>query len=136
MMHIPQIGDSLPEYFMEVTPESVYRYAEASGDYNPLHINEEFASSSQYGRTIAHGMLILGHLSDMLTTAFNENWINNGRLKIRFRSPVFIPNKVQTYGTVTKVAKNTGSILITCAVGCRDENNAEVLKGDAYITFG
>ena len=47
MMHIPQIGDSLPEYFMEVTQESVYRYAEASGDYNPLHINEEFAARNK-----------------------------------------------------------------------------------------
>ena len=66
MIQIPKTGDSLPQSFMTVTPESVYRYAEASGDYNPLHINEEFASKSQYGRTIAHGMLILGHLSDML----------------------------------------------------------------------
>ena len=136
MTQIPKIGDSLSESIMTVTPESVYKYAEASGDYNPLHINEEFASRSQYGRTIAHGMLILGHLSDMLTTAFSENWINNVRLKIRFRSPVFIPNKIQTFGTITKVTKNTDSILVTCAVGCRDQDNAEVLKGDAYITFG
>ena len=136
MKQIPKIGDSLSESIMTVTPESVYKYAEASGDYNPLHINEEFASRSQYGRTIAHGMLILGHLSDMLTTEFSENWINNGKLKIRFRSPVFIPNKIQTFGTVTKVTKNTDSILVTCAVGCRDQDNAEVLKGDAYITFG
>ncbi len=135
MIEIPSTGDILPQTSMIVTPASVYRYAQASGDYNPLHLDEEFASKSQYGRTIAHGMLILGHLSNMLTTAFGEYWISNGRLKIRFRAPVFIPNEIQTFGKVTKIEQGSDTISIACNVGCTDQNNSEVLKGDAYITF-
>jgi 3-hydroxybutyryl-CoA dehydratase len=63
------------------------RYAEASGDFNPIHIDEEFARATPFGGTIAHGMLVLAFISEMMTGAFADRWLSGGRLDVRFRSP-------------------------------------------------
>jgi 3-hydroxybutyryl-CoA dehydratase len=63
------------------------RYADASGDHNPIHIDEEFARSTPMGGTIAHGMLVLSLISEMMAAAFGESWLNSGSLDVRFRAP-------------------------------------------------
>ena len=50
-----------------VTESQIARYADAAGDHNPLHLDAEFAASTPYGRPIAHGMLVLAFVSEMLT---------------------------------------------------------------------
>jgi 3-hydroxybutyryl-CoA dehydratase len=70
-----------------VTQEGIQRYAEASGDYNPLHVDEEYARTTPFGGTIAHGMLVLAYLSEMMAAAFGHDWLAGGRLRVRFRAP-------------------------------------------------
>ncbi len=65
-----EVGDSLPELQKAVSQERIEQYASASGDFNPIHINEEFAATSQFEGRIAHGMLIAAFVSEMLTKAF------------------------------------------------------------------
>jgi 3-hydroxybutyryl-CoA dehydratase len=128
-------GDPLPEVRRTITQKIVKEYADASGDYNPLHLDPVFAEKTPYGKTIAHGMLILGQISDMMTQAFGNNWVNNGKLKVRFRAPVFIPNEILTYGKIKKVITDSEEILVECFIGCRDQTGKEVIKGDAYISL-
>ena len=80
-------GDDLPPLAKTITQEKIGRYADASGDHNPLHTDPEFAASTQFGGTVAHGMLVLAYLSEMLTGAFGERWVAGGRMKARFRAP-------------------------------------------------
>ena len=82
-------GDDLPTIERLVTQGQIERYAEASGDFNPIHVDKDYAAKSQFGSTIAHGMMIAASISEMMTLAFKEDWLNRGRLKIRFRAPVF-----------------------------------------------
>jgi 3-hydroxybutyryl-CoA dehydratase len=70
-----------------VTQERIQGYAEVSGDYNPLHVDEEYARTTPFGGTIAHGMLVLAYLSEMMAAAFGHDWLAGGRLKVRFRAP-------------------------------------------------
>jgi 3-hydroxybutyryl-CoA dehydratase len=62
-------------------------YADASGDHNPIHIDEAFARTTPMGGTIAHGMLVLSFISQMMTAAFGERWLASGSLDVRFRAP-------------------------------------------------
>ena len=82
-------SDSLPELARSVTQDQINRYAKVSGDHNPVHLDAEFASHSTFGRIVAHGMLVLAFISEMLTKEFGKNWLDSGRLKVRFRSPVY-----------------------------------------------
>jgi 3-hydroxybutyryl-CoA dehydratase len=63
------------------------RYANASGDFNPIHIDEAFAKATPFGGTIAHGMLVLAFISEMMTIAFDDRWLSGGKLDVRFRAP-------------------------------------------------
>jgi 3-hydroxybutyryl-CoA dehydratase len=70
-----------------ITQQGIQRYAEASGDFNPIHVDEEYARKTIFGGTIAHGMLVLAYLSELMAAAFGHDWLAGGRLKVRFRAP-------------------------------------------------
>ena len=70
-----------------LTQQMLNAYADASGDYNPIHIDEAFAKTTAMGGTIAHGMLVLSFISEMMTGAFRTAWLSTGTLEVRFRAP-------------------------------------------------
>ena len=71
----------------EITQERIHNYADASGDHNPIHVDPEFARGTPFGGTIAHGMLVLSFISEMMTAAFGQAWLSSGTLEVRFRAP-------------------------------------------------
>ena len=133
MTTIKEIGDTLPELHKQVTQEQIGRYARASGDFNPIHLDPEFAGQSSFGRIVAHGMLILSFLSEMLTTSFGQSWLENGRLKIRFRSPVYPGDVGTAFGSVTKVTETDEGHRVVCVIGCRNQNGEAVISGEASL---
>ena len=78
---------NLPALKKVVTQQNINLYAEASQDFNPIHIDEDFAKKTALGGTIAHGMLILAYASQMMSDTFGRNWLTNGKLNIRFKKP-------------------------------------------------
>ena len=81
------VGKLLPSVSKEVIQENINTYAVASGDHNPLHWDENFAvNATHYGRIVAHGMLVLAYISEMMTNEFGTLWIEDGTLKVRFKA--------------------------------------------------
>ena len=129
-----QEGDSLPTVEKLITQEQIERYASASGDFNPIHLDHEFAASSQFGGTIAHGMMVAASVSDMMTLAFGQDWYSGGRLKIRFRAPVYPGDTVTSFGRVRSVRMRDHAKETTCSVGVRRQNGESAITGDAVVT--
>ena len=70
------IGDEIPVLVKEpITEVQIVKYAGASGDFNPLHVVHSFGEKAGYGGVIAHGMLIMGFLSQMITDWLNDNFV-------------------------------------------------------------
>ena len=67
-----QKGDSLPQVEKQVDQTRIEQYASASGDFNPIHIDQEFATQTQFGGTIAHGMMVAATISEIMTSAFGS----------------------------------------------------------------
>lgn len=63
-------------------------YAEASGDKNPIHIDPEFAKSTQFGGTIAHGMLVLAFVQEALVSKLGHDALFGKKLSAKFKAPV------------------------------------------------
>ena len=122
-------GDDLPSVTKRLTQEQIARYADASGDHNPLHIDPAFAATTQFGDTIAHGMLVLAFVSEMLTAAFGRDWLDSGRLKIRFRAPARPGDTVIATGRVTRAEDNH----LTCAVECSSSSGDVLIDGSAEV---
>jgi 3-hydroxybutyryl-CoA dehydratase len=127
-------GDPLPTVQRLITQDGIERYAEASGDFNPIHVDREFAATSQFGGTIAHGMSIAATLSEMMTEAFSVRWHETGRLKLRFRGPVYPGDTVTAFGEVKRVRQRDGGREIVCSVGVRKQDGDAAITGDATVT--
>ena len=76
--------ESLPTLTMKITEQQLYDYADVSQDNNPLHLDKEFAATTSFGDRIAHGMLTLSLVYEMLTSHFGLDWVESGSLKVRF----------------------------------------------------
>jgi 3-hydroxybutyryl-CoA dehydratase len=134
MLDLPIIeGTVLPELVRRVTQPDINKYADASGDHNPIHIDEQFAASTPLGGTIAHGMLVLAYMSEMLSSAFGEPWDGSGRLSIRFRSPARPGDTLTVSGQVEAVAEENGIVLVTCPVSCCNQAGEVVVTGEGRV---
>jgi 3-hydroxybutyryl-CoA dehydratase len=107
-----------------LTQPMLNAYADASGDHNPIHIDEAFAKTTPMGGTIAHGMLVLSFISEMMTAAFGERWLASGSLDVRFRAPARPGDTVTARATqqepkdgrlryAVECVSGTGEVLIT-----------------------
>jgi len=127
-------GAALPEVRKTVTQAMIDRYAEASGDFNPVHLDKEFASLSQFGSTIAHGMMIAAMVSQTMTEAFQDKWVETGKLKLRFKAPVRPGETVQSYGKVKRIDTKHGERgRLICSVGVKKQNGEDVINGEAHV---
>ena len=116
-----------------VNKAQVLAYAEASGDYNPIHIDEKFAAETPFGRTIAHGMLILSFIAEMMTADFGEQWLKTGALKVRFKAPVFVGDTVYTFGSLDRIEAAEGSDVQLYSVGCKSNDGTIYITGKASV---
>ena len=118
------------EYDKQVTDEDVRKFADISGDYNPIHLDDEFAKDSMFGARIAHGILTASHISAVIGYIFpGPGWIYLGQ-SLQFRAPVKIGDTVHTAVEVTDTVaeKNIVELSTVCKVG-----DTVVLKGTATI---
>jgi len=127
-------GDRLPVVEKGVSQEHVERYARASGDFNPIHMDPDFAAGSQFGTRIAHGMMGAATISEMMTSAFGGAWLNTGRMKIKFRSPVYPGDRITTLGRVKSVRETASGSEIECAVEITRDSGEVAISGDAMVT--
>jgi 3-hydroxybutyryl-CoA dehydratase len=110
-----------------VTQDKINAYADASGDYNPLHIDPEFAAKTELGGTVAHGMLILAYLSEFMTQNFGENWVRNGSLSARFKGAVYPGDTVLVSGKVTSIEYEDNYVLVECDVLCCNQKEEPII---------
>jgi acyl dehydratase len=120
---------------MTVTPEHVRTYAELTGDYNPLHFDESFASRTKFGKLVAQGGLTTGILHALVamdmpgpgTVFLSQNW--------KFTAPVFIGDTITAEAEVLSVHATKPVCQLRIVVS-RGEGDV-VLEGEAWCyTFG
>lgn len=112
-----------------LTQEGIARYADASGDHNPIHIDEAFARATPFGGTIAHGMLVLAAISEMMTAAFGEAWLSRGKLRVRFRAPARPGDTISARAQPQAGGEDTWAY----SVECRNEKDELLINGTAEV---
>jgi acyl dehydratase len=111
-----EVGMTLPEKVFYINRALLKAYADASGDQNPIHQNEEFALSVGLPNVISHGMLTMA-LAGKYVTEWAGGSANVREFSARFIKPVIVPagEKVDltVVATVTEVDGNTVKLDIT-----------------------
>lgn len=124
-----EIGQSA-SYERTVSEEDIVRFAEVSGDDNPVHLDEEFASKTLFKGRIAHGMLGAGFISTVVGTklpGYGSIYVSQS---LRFRAPVRIGDTVVTTATVKSIDKERKRVTMetVCAIG-----DKIVIDGEAEL---
>ena len=108
----------------------IVMYAGASGDYNPIHSDEVFATKvAGYPTVFAHGMLTMGLTGKMLT-----NWVGDGRLKsfgVRFSAQVWPGDTLTAKATVQAIREEGGEQVVDLTLSTVNQDGREVVSGTA-----
>ena len=120
-------GDTYSETVVEnLKRTQIVMYAGASGDYNPVHTDEPFATEvAGYPSVFAHGMLTMGMTGRMLT-----NYVGDGRLtefSVRFTSQVFPGDTLTATAVVEEVSDN----VVKLSVETLNQDGVAVARGQA-----
>ena len=109
-----EVGANLPEKVFYLDRDLLKRYADASGDQNPIHQNEEFAVSVGLPNVIAHGMLTMALVGKYLSD-FAGGSAKVVEFGARFTKPVIVPadEKVDLTVTATVAEISDGKISLT-----------------------
>jgi meromycolic acid (3R)-3-hydroxyacyl-[acyl-carrier protein] dehydratase HadB len=106
-----EVGQEVFESAKVVRREDVKAYADASGDQNPLHQDDDFARSVGFPGIIAHGMFSMAHLTKSL-----KDWVGNPAalksIKVQFRSVVYMDETLVAKGRVASKNEATKEVTL------------------------
>jgi acyl dehydratase len=126
-----KVGDTYTERIVEdLKRTQIVQYAGASGDYNPVHTDEIFATKvAGYPSVFAHGMLTMGMTGKMLT-----NYVGDGRLTkygVRFTSQVWPGDHLKATATVEGIREENGRHYVDLKVETVNQDGMVLLSGQA-----
>jgi 3-hydroxybutyryl-CoA dehydratase len=113
-----------------VTEADIVIFAGISGDFNPLHLNREFAERTQFGTTIAHGMLTASYISTVVGTKLPGPGAIYLSQNVRFTAPVRAGDTVTAVATVTEVDRERRRCALDTICMVKDD---VVVTGDALL---
>lgn len=117
-------------YSQTITDADVKDFSGISGDKNPVHMNEEYAKASRFGKRIAHGMLSSGFFSALFGTKLPGQGCVYVAQSLKFRKPVYIGDTVTATVEVTSIDIDKRRVFFDtyCKVG-----KSKVITGVAEI---
>lgn len=132
------IGEELsPLVKPPVTREQLQRYANASGDHNPIHLDEEAAHRVGLDSIIAHGMLSMAFLGQFVTQHISDNpeaYVTH--LRVRFMNMVRSADTLTCYGLVkARTTVNNGDISVVIECWAQNQKGEKVTAGEATVSI-
>ena len=125
-----KVGDTA-SISREITDKDICAFAELTGDDNPVHLDETFASKTRFGRRIAHGMLGASLISAVLGTELPGKGSIYLSQSLRFIGPVYIDDIVTARVTVQKVQEDKS--IVTLETVCENQRGETLIHGEAVV---
>lgn len=130
MLWTYEVGHSR-KYQYVITQEMIQKFAEVTGDYNPIHVDEAYAKTTKFGKCIAHGMLMGGFFSRCLVETFGGNGIYLGQ-DMKFTNPIYVGDEIEVSMTLIALRKEKG--IGTVETLAKRKSNGDIcVKGQAVI---
>ena len=125
-----KVGDAA-EIRKTIADEDVRAFAELTGDRNPVHLDEEYAARTRFGRRIAHGMLGASLISAVLANELPGRGTVYLSQTLRFTAPVFLGDTVTARVVVKHVREDKP--VVTLETVCTNERGERVVEGEAVV---
>jgi 3-hydroxybutyryl-CoA dehydratase len=120
-----QVGD-LASFTKTMTETDVILWVGLTGDFNPIHIDKEYAKSTRFGNVLVPGVLVLGLVSNVMTqVTFGHVYANQS---IKFLKPVYIGDTITATGTI--IEKLDEKNMVKVETKCVNQDGALVMIGE------
>jgi 3-hydroxybutyryl-CoA dehydratase len=126
-----KVGDTA-EFTKTVSEADIYMYAGVTGDANPAHIDEVYASGTFFKTRIAHGMLLGGFISTVLGNRLPGNGTIYMKQELEFLGPVRIGDTVTARAEVVEVNKEKNRVRLRTT--CVSQDGKMVVDGEALVS--
>ncbi|MBD8035190.1 MaoC family dehydratase [Solibacillus sp. A46] len=114
-----------------VTETDIVMFAGLSGDYNPVHVDQEYAGDTRFGQRIAHGLLTTSFLSRLLGMELPGKGSVYLEQTLKFLKPVFIGDTITASAEILEIDPERGILRLETI--CRKQDNTVVLQGEAKM---
>ena len=114
-----------------ITESMLNDFAKLSGDYNPLHMNEEYASSTSFERRVCSGMLLATFFSRLVGMYLPGKHALHISQSLNFVNPCFVGDKITVEGEV--IDKSMATKIITLKTTITEESNTRIIDGEARV---
>jgi acyl dehydratase len=111
--------------------EDVLSFAEISGDKNPIHLDEQYAATTRFGKRLVHGILTSGMISALLGMQLPGPGSIYLTQTLNFRAPVYIGDTITATVTVTKLREDKP--IVTLDTTCKNQDGVVVIDGEAVL---
>lgn len=115
---------------MTITGEQIDTFAKITGDYNPIHVDEDAAKAAGFEGRIAHGALSASLISAVLGNDLPGPGAVFVELNLRFRRPAMIGDEVTAVAVVNEINERTGRVRMKCHC---EVNGKQICRGDAGV---
>ena len=126
-----QVGDTA-QFSKTVSETDIYLFAGISGDFNPAHVNEQYAGKTFFKARIAHGLLSASFLSAVLANQLPGPGTIFISIALEFLAPVFIGDTVTAQVEVADVDKQKKRVSMN--LSCTNQAGKPLLKGEAVVS--
>ena len=117
---------------LEVTQWRIDRYADLSGDYNPLHVDPGFGRQTEFGSTIAHGPVCAALFFDVIHSWLGTNWMEGVEIQAVFLAPVRSGDVVEARGSLTPSGDESAVRIVQLV--CAKEGGEVAISGTASVS--
>jgi len=125
-----KVGDSA-EITKTIEQADIHAFADATGDHNPVHVDEAFAKTTRFGRTIAHGMLSASLISAVLANKLPGAGSIYLSQTLKFVAPVFPGDEITARVTVKEIHETKP--IVTLETICINQRDEVVIRGEATV---
>lgn len=125
-----QVSDQLPVREWIPSDLQVRQYAEASGDFNPIHLDDDYARQAGLEGTIVHGMLTMAQMAAMVTDWMGEEGIIS-KFNVRFEQIVRPGDMITCSGNIKVRSENT----LVCNLEAFNNQQKRVMSGLAHVSL-
>ena len=126
-----KVGD-VAQFSKTIAESDIYLYAGITGDFNPAHVNEEYARKTFFKTRIAHGMLLAGLISTIMGTILPGPGTIYISQEINFLAPALIGDTISAHVEVAEV--NLEKNRIRVKTFCMKQDGTKVLDGEAIVS--
>ena len=128
------VGDTAPELVIEdIERVDFVKYAGASGDFNPLHVDETYATEAGYPTVFGHGMFTAGLASRLVVDWFGLDSID--RFRVRFTDQVWPGDTLTVTGEIVECESAGEQVHVECEFAVENQDSDVVLTGDSTVTL-